>query len=351
MNSFYQPLLLLFTTNTLLILSGTTRDIVEISLDLGGYPVIISDTAGLRQTDDIIEIEGVRRARARAQQADVAVVILEAQEILPLVRAENFEWRTFLNRYLSDIGIYELDNLDGKNSCAEGETLNWIEKGNYVTLINKMDLIKCEHDRDLLENTLKDHCVLLSLKTLHGLDNSLSRLKEICASLCQTGTAENPTLTAARHRTHISSCLKNLKTVVGLDSNTEVNENLQCPFTDLKTSFKSETGNHSSQAPLTTMPNVLAESNFVNNTPYSPVLNTTCSASEKGSSDTGTRSEFFSKDVSEDTEVVNLLHREETIVIAAHYIQQAATSLGHVTGRITTEDVLDHIFSAFCIGK
>jgi len=44
---------------------GTTRDIVEISLNFGGYPVIISDTAGLRPSDDIVEIEGISRAKDR----------------------------------------------------------------------------------------------------------------------------------------------------------------------------------------------------------------------------------------------------------------------------------------------
>lgn len=44
---------------------GTTRDIVEVSLDLGGYPVILSDTAGIRESQDAIEMEGVKRALKR----------------------------------------------------------------------------------------------------------------------------------------------------------------------------------------------------------------------------------------------------------------------------------------------
>ncbi|CAG8615866.1 6043_t:CDS:2 [Racocetra fulgida] len=44
---------------------GTTRDVIEISLNIGGYPVIIGDTAGLRQSDDIVEIEGIKRAKDR----------------------------------------------------------------------------------------------------------------------------------------------------------------------------------------------------------------------------------------------------------------------------------------------
>ncbi len=44
---------------------GTTRDIVETALNLGGYPVLLSDTAGLRHTKDVVEQEGVRRAKHR----------------------------------------------------------------------------------------------------------------------------------------------------------------------------------------------------------------------------------------------------------------------------------------------
>lgn len=56
---------------------GTTRDVIEVHLDLGGYAVIVADTAGLRQTDEAIEAEGVRRALARAQSADLVLLLLD----------------------------------------------------------------------------------------------------------------------------------------------------------------------------------------------------------------------------------------------------------------------------------
>ncbi len=53
--------------------AGTTRDIIEVQLDLDGYPVTVIDTAGIRDTDDPVEQEGVRRARARAGEADLVL--------------------------------------------------------------------------------------------------------------------------------------------------------------------------------------------------------------------------------------------------------------------------------------
>lgn len=59
-------------------IAGPTRDIVEVHLDLGGYPVVLADTAGLRETADRIESEGVRRALARAESADLKLLVIDA---------------------------------------------------------------------------------------------------------------------------------------------------------------------------------------------------------------------------------------------------------------------------------
>ncbi len=58
--------------------AGTTRDVIEVALDLGGFPVTLADTAGLRESRDAIEEEGVRRARARAASADLKLVVVDA---------------------------------------------------------------------------------------------------------------------------------------------------------------------------------------------------------------------------------------------------------------------------------
>ncbi len=59
---------------------GTTRDVIEVHLDLDGYPVTLLDTAGVRDSDDPVEQEGVRRARERAAEADLVLWVTDARE-------------------------------------------------------------------------------------------------------------------------------------------------------------------------------------------------------------------------------------------------------------------------------
>ena len=59
--------------------AGTTRDIIELHLDLGGYPVTMIDTAGIRESDDPVEQEGIRRARTRAAEADLRLWLVDTQ--------------------------------------------------------------------------------------------------------------------------------------------------------------------------------------------------------------------------------------------------------------------------------
>ncbi len=62
---------------------GTTRDVLEARVMLGGVPVTLLDTAGLRETENAIEAEGVRRARARAEEADLLIIVSDVQMSAP----------------------------------------------------------------------------------------------------------------------------------------------------------------------------------------------------------------------------------------------------------------------------
>ena len=78
--------------------AGTTRDVIEVRMDLGGYPVTLADTAGLRAASEAIEAEGVRRALARAEAADLVLLLLDGSAPDPLagipsgVRADLTVW-------------------------------------------------------------------------------------------------------------------------------------------------------------------------------------------------------------------------------------------------------------------
>jgi tRNA modification GTPase len=72
--------------------AGTTRDVIEVHLDLGGYPVTLRDSAGIRPTDDPVELEGIRRAQASAGAADVVLWVLDARDVSPEAIAELIAW-------------------------------------------------------------------------------------------------------------------------------------------------------------------------------------------------------------------------------------------------------------------
>ena len=64
-------------------MAGTTRDVIEVRMDLGGYSVILADTAGLRAAAESVEAEGVRRALARAETADLVLLLLDGSAVDP----------------------------------------------------------------------------------------------------------------------------------------------------------------------------------------------------------------------------------------------------------------------------
>jgi tRNA modification GTPase len=100
--------------------AGTTRDIIEVQLDLDGYPVTVIDTAGIRETDDPIEQEGVRRARARAAEADLVLWLADAQGEKSLHEDTAPVW-TVRNKI--DLGERKLDasNFDFQISASRGD--------------------------------------------------------------------------------------------------------------------------------------------------------------------------------------------------------------------------------------
>ena len=154
--------------------AGTTRDVIEVRLDLGGVPVIVSDTAGIRETSGAVEREGIRRTIARAREADLVIWLTEADEP-------------------------QIAPPDELRALAERTLL----------VLNKVDLIEPRPARaaDVL---LPDDMLAISAKSGAGMAELVGRLAGIAAE--RAGTGEEPAITQVRHRQLIEACASNLET-------------------------------------------------------------------------------------------------------------------------------------------
>jgi tRNA modification GTPase len=95
--------------------AGTTRDVIEVHLDLDGYPVTVIDTAGIRESDDPIEQEGVRRAQARAAEADLVLWLSVDDKTAAEVGSDAPVWRV---RNKIDLAPVDAANNGRKNLAA-----------------------------------------------------------------------------------------------------------------------------------------------------------------------------------------------------------------------------------------
>jgi len=139
--------------------AGTTRDVIEVALDLAGYPILLADTAGLRDGAEEIEREGVRRARERADSADIKLLVLDGGD-WPRLDAES---------------MVQLDSR-----C--------------LVLLNKSDLVI----GDIPDKILNHPVIAVSAKSGEGIEKLLDRLASAAEDRMAGSGA--PALTRARHR-------------------------------------------------------------------------------------------------------------------------------------------------------
>lgn len=130
-------------------IEGTTRDLLEVTININGYPLILTDTAGLRKnTTDVIEKEGIDRAVDSIKSSDLILYVID------------------INKYLNNNKFD--DNLLSNNL----KSYNFDNK-QYLIICNKTDLV----DNNILEN-LKNNFTLISCKTKSGFDNLYNDLNE-----------------------------------------------------------------------------------------------------------------------------------------------------------------------------
>jgi tRNA modification GTPase len=150
-------------------LPGTTRDVLEVHLDLAGYPVTLLDTAGLREAADVIEAEGVRRARDRAERADLRLIMFDGAT-----------WPT-----------------------PDPATLALVDDGAVVT-VNKSDLIGDARDLAVAGR----RALPVSCLTGDGIQRLLDVLTESARELMTVG--DEPLMTRARHRAALQAAVEAL---------------------------------------------------------------------------------------------------------------------------------------------
>ena len=150
-------------------IAGTTRDVIETHLNIDGYPVIISDTAGIRNSKDEIEKKGIKLSLDKAENADLKLVVVDAKSI----------------------------DLSG--------FLNDLLKNNAILVINKSDLLKNKIDSEVLKF---DH-VLISLKENSNIDKLILKIKSNLKN--KFISQENILITRERHRQHLIKSAEHLR--------------------------------------------------------------------------------------------------------------------------------------------
>ena len=133
--------------------AGTTRDIIEVRMDLDGLPVTILDTAGLRDTNDLIETEGIHRAIERANTSDLVIVLSEDGKGLPEINNPN--------------------TLQFISKCDEGSLKNGISAVTGFGLDNLINSIK-----NKLGNNVQNQGIATRFRHKEAIDKSIEKLKE-----------------------------------------------------------------------------------------------------------------------------------------------------------------------------
>ena len=149
-------------------IAGTTRDVIETHLNIDGYPVIISDTAGIRDSQDDIEKKGIKLSLNRAEEADLKLVVVDAKS---------------------------LDFTD---------VLKGLLDENAILVINKSDLL----EKDIDPEIKKTNHVLISIKENKNIEELILKIKNNFKN--KFLTSDDILITRERHRQHLQQCLDHL---------------------------------------------------------------------------------------------------------------------------------------------
>ncbi len=150
-------------------IAGTTRDVIETHLNIDGYPVIVSDTAGIRESKNEIEKKGIKLSLTTAEEADLKLIV---------VNVKNLNFTGVLRGLLDE---------------------------NAILVLNKSDLL----DEDIDPEIKKLNYVLISIKENLNIDELILKIKNNLKN--KFITSEDILITRERHRQHLKQCLEHLK--------------------------------------------------------------------------------------------------------------------------------------------
>ena len=172
-------------------IAGTTRDVLEGHLDIGGYPVILQDTAGIHnQTQDLIEQEGIKKAKQVFQNSDIKIVIYDA---------------TKMNE--------------------EDDYFRELRDENTIILINKIDL----SDAKILSDSYPVKPIFVSIKKGEGLDELIVQIIDRAENIAKP--SDSPQITRARHRAQLEQAIAYL-------TNFTINDDLVLVTEDIRMTIR-----------------------------------------------------------------------------------------------------------------
>ena len=150
-------------------IAGTTRDVIETHLNIDGYPVVVSDTAGIRDSKNEIEKKGIKLALDKAENADLKLIIVDAKSI---------DFKGVLRKLMDE---------------------------NAILVVNKSDLLK----KDISSEIKNFEHVLISVKNNLNIENLILKIKDKLKNKFITN--EDILITRERHRQHLEQSLNYLK--------------------------------------------------------------------------------------------------------------------------------------------